>query len=928
MAHVVSASLGALGPLLVKLTGLLADEYGRLKSVRRQIMPLRYELASMEAAVRKYSMLEDPDIQVKQWISMVRELAYDIEDCIDIFIYRIGNGGRQSGFKDFFCNTTRQLKALGARRGIADQIDELKARIRHVKELKNSYNLDATTCSMSSHIAVDPRLCAIFAEETNLVGIDGPRDDLAKWIVDEKVIHSRVLSIVGFGGLGKTTLANEVYRKVQGHFDCRAFVSISQKPNIRKIINDLIYKLPHPDGFTNNSDIWDEITSIAKLRELLQDKRYLIIIDDLWCTQAWSTIKCALPENNCSSRIIATTRIRDVARSCCPSYYDCVYDMEALSDLHSEILFHKRIFGSENCCPNTLKEVSDKILKKCGGLPLAIITISSLLANKPVVKVEWEKVNKSIGSTLENNKSQEGMNSILCLSYNDLSPNLKTCLLYLSVFPEDYTIDRDKLVRRWIAEGFISEECGQCQQEVAENYFYELINKSLVQPVYIGYDGKASTCRVHDMMLDIIISKSVEDNFIIVVDGEGGQTCLPNHHGFIRRLSIQHIGRELSYALACKDLRHVRSLTATSSDCIKHLPSLVEFEALRVLDFEDCEGLDEYDMHNMDKLFNLKYLSYRCTGISKLPSGIVMLGELETLDLRDTCVQELPSGIVQLIKLQHLLVAVGTKIPNGIGVMRNLRVILGFNITRSPVAAVEDLGDLTRLSELDIYLDGGGPEEYKRLEQMLLSSLCKLSDGKLMSLRITRYGGSLEFLDSWSPLPFSLQIFYMSSDCYFVNVPKWIAPTLNSLTYLDINLTELTEKGLLAVGELPTLLCLELWLKTGPKDRLIIVEDMGFPSLREFSISGEAEAYVTFMKGAMPRLEKLGIPCLVSVATTYDFYIGIEHLTCLKQVIVVLGTDGCAPSESKAAAAAIRNEAVVNLNHPTITIFGEPRDSK
>ena len=81
------------------------------------------------------------------------------------------------------------------------------------------------------------------------------------------------MSIVGFGGLGKTTLANEVYHKVQGHFDCRAFVSISQKPNIRKIINDLIYKLPHPDGFTNDSDIWDEITSIAKLRELLQDKR-------------------------------------------------------------------------------------------------------------------------------------------------------------------------------------------------------------------------------------------------------------------------------------------------------------------------------------------------------------------------------------------------------------------------------------------------------------------------------------------------------------------------------------------------------------------------------------------------------------------------------------------------------------------------------
>ena len=119
---------------------------------------------------------------------MVRELAYDIEDCIDIFIYRIGNGGLHTGFKDFFRVTTRQLKALGARCGIANQINELKTRIRQVKELKNSYNLDATTCSMSSHIVVDPRLCALFVEETNLVGIDGPRDDLAKWIVNETVI--------------------------------------------------------------------------------------------------------------------------------------------------------------------------------------------------------------------------------------------------------------------------------------------------------------------------------------------------------------------------------------------------------------------------------------------------------------------------------------------------------------------------------------------------------------------------------------------------------------------------------------------------------------------------------------------------------------------------------------------------------------------
>lgn len=141
--------------------------------------------------------------------------------------------------------------------------------------------------------------------------------------------------------------------------------------------------------------------------------------------------------------------------------------MEPLSDLHSKKLFFNRIFGSEDCCPDILKDVSDAILRKCGGLPLAIISISGLLASRPAVRNEWEKIRKSIGFALDKNQSLEGMKSILSLSYNSLTPNLKTCLLYFSNFPKDYKIERDTLVRRWIAEGFISEEREQSQQEVA-----------------------------------------------------------------------------------------------------------------------------------------------------------------------------------------------------------------------------------------------------------------------------------------------------------------------------------------------------------------------------------------------------------------------------------------------------------------------------
>ncbi|WVZ92616.1 hypothetical protein U9M48_038665 [Paspalum notatum var. saurae] len=926
--EVVSASHGALGPLLGKLTALLAGECSRLKGVRREIRSLKSELTSMQAAVQKYSMLQDPDVQAKAWISLVRELAYDTEDVIDKFIHQLGNGGNKSGFTEFFRKTARSLKTLGSRRGIASQIDDLKIRAKEVKDLKDSYKLDDTACSTKEHSAMDPRLSSLFVEEAHLVGIDGPRDDLSSWMLEEQnssTKHCRVLSIVGFGGLGKTTLAKEVSSKIKGHFDCHAFVSVSQKPNVKKIIKDVISHLPCKEDFTKDIDAWDQMKFIAKLRELLQDKRYLIVIDDIWSISAWDSIKYAFPENNLSSRIITTTRIVEVARSCCWDGNDRMYEMEALSDIHSKKLFFKRIFGSEKGCPDMLEHVSNKILKKCGGLPLAIISVSSLLANKPVVKDEWEKVSKSIGFELDKNRSLEGMNNILSLSYNDLPPDLKTCLLYLSIFPEDYEIERESFVRRWIAEGFVCEEHGLSKQEVAENHFYELINKSMIQPVDIGYDGKARACQVHDMMLELIISKSIEDNFTSVIGH--WQTDSAKRQGLIRRLSVQHIDQELASVLADEDLSHVRSLTVTTPSFMKYLPSLAEFETLRVLDFQGCEGLEEYDMNGIDKLFHLKYLSLRGTGMSKLPSGIVKLYGLETLDIRDTYIEELPSRIVQLTKLQYLLIGTphsngfvdDVAIPNGIGNMSNLRIIMGFNITKSSLGAVEELGNLAGLNELHLQLDGQGSQEFKRHEEMLLSTLCKLGSCKLQSLWIySDHSTPLQFLDSWSPLPSSLQRFGMVTSYYLPKIPKWIAPALDSLAYLDINLVKATEEDLGIVGEMPALISLVLTFITDQEERLTI-RGIGFPCLKELSIESGG-ANLLFEEGALPKLEKLKLPFFASLAKGYGFHLGISHLTCLKHATISLWNYASAASEYRAAAAAIRNEANAHSNHPRIII--------
>ncbi|KAM3399804.1 hypothetical protein ACQJBY_004951 [Aegilops geniculata] len=922
MAPVVTAALGALGPLLGKLADLLANECGRLKGVRREIRSLKAELAGMHGALMKYTRLENPDEQVKIWVPLVRELSYDTEDCFDKFIHQLGDGGsRDGGFKEFFRKTARRLKTLGARHGIASQIDDLKLRIKEVKELKTSYKLDDVASNAQGHATVDPRLAALFAEEAHLVGIDGPRDELAKWMLEEEnKLHRRVLSIVGFGGLGKTTLANEVYRKIQGRFDCHAFVSVSQKPDTKKIIKDLISQVSRKDEFTKDMESWDEKKSITKLRELLQKIRYLVIIDDIWSVVAWKAINCAFPENSCSSRIVATTRILEVASSCCPGPEDQIYQMKPLSDPHSERLFFRRIFGSEHCCPHIFMEVSKAILKKCGGLPLAIISISGLLASRPRVKEEWEKVKRSIGSDLNGNQSLEGMKTILSLSYNDLPPNLKTVLLHLSHFPEDYVIDRERLVRQWIAEGFVSEERGRSCHEVAESYFYELINKSLVQPVDIGYDGMVRACRVHDMMLEHIISKSIEENFITVVNGS--QTVWENSQCSIRRLSIQDIDHELASVLAKKDLSHVRSLIITAPGCVKHLPIFRKFETLRVLDFEGCEDLVEGDMNGMENLFQLKYLSFSRTGIWELPSGIVMLCDLETLDLRHTSVDDLPARIIQLTKLQYLLSDIGhMKIPIGIGNMRNLREISGFDITKSSVGAVKELGGLINLKVLHVRSWHNSEEspEYKSHSEMLLTALCKLGSYKLQSVCIDRGDSSpFELLDSWSPLPSCLQRFEMHTEYCLSKLPKWITSALTSLAYLDINLSVITEEVLSILGELPALLSLKLYTNTVHKDRLVL-PGRGFQCLKEFVYHpyGEGAGTLLFEEGALPKLEKLKLWFSVSMAKAYGFYLGLEHLPCLKDSEVIFFRRGATSSEVEAAEEAIRKEVNLHPKHPS-----------
>jgi len=360
---------------------LIEGGYKLQKGVKRKIRFLKDELTSMQTLLVKLADKEERlDEQVKDWRNKVRELSYDIEDCIDLFIHKMSKGDHAA--TNLVKKTSRKIKKIWSRHKIANLIEELESRLQEESDRRMRYKFDELASNFSLVVQIDPRLPALFTEAKRLVGTDGPREKIIEWLKEDDGFgrQLKVVSIVGFGGLGKTTLASQVYEKIKGQFDCSCFVPVSRNPNVAKILADMLKEL---GSCVDPSD--DERQLINKLRAFLQDKRYFVIVDDIWSTEAWKLVKSALPENNLNSRIIATTRIINVATSCCSSLKGYVHNIQPLSNEHSQKLFFKRVFGDTSACPPHLKEISHGILKKCHGLPLAIISIGVCLLGNPTL---------------------------------------------------------------------------------------------------------------------------------------------------------------------------------------------------------------------------------------------------------------------------------------------------------------------------------------------------------------------------------------------------------------------------------------------------------------------------------------------------------------------------------------------------------------
>ncbi|CAL5010588.1 unnamed protein product [Urochloa decumbens] len=935
----------ALCTLLPKLAELLKEEYDLQKGTKKGIKFLNEELERMHAALHEVGEvpLEELSKLVRLWARDVREVSYDMEDITDTFIVRVQGTGTPSkrSVKRFIKKMANMFTEAKTRREIAEEIKGIKERVKQVADRRDRYKLDAIASAKET--PVDPRLKALYTKMTELVGIDMAKEEVITRLMrkgeatDER--KRIVVSIAGFGGIGKTTLAKAVHDVIKKDFDCTAFVSVSRNPDTKKLLKDLLYELDDKEFKNIHNKKLDERLLINKAIEFLDNKRYLIVIDDIWDKKPWDeVIGHALQENNMRSRIIITTRIIDVAE-----HLGGLYNLQPLSDESSEMLFYGRIFGSEVSCPMKFSEVSKKILKKCGGVPLAIVTISSLLANKLDNVEEWFNVCKSIGSGVEGNPDMARMRKILLLSYYDLPSHLKTCLLYLRVFPEDYEIGKDGLISRWVAEGFVQQRqqgAGvQSFLEIGESYFNELIRRSLIQPSCIDEKGTPRACRVHDTVLDFLNSLLDEEECFVTTVLDDGMWQSSERMQQVRWLSLHYNNN----TWPTMKMPKLRSLTIFKSDGVLSdltLPSLSRYLFLRVLDLRGFRLKDLASLKFVGSLSHLRYLGlssstdrYRgdLDAVDQLPVEIGKLQFLQTLDVTETTVEEVPPSVVR--GLGHLICLHGcgggmgylrgTRLPDGLKNLTSLEVLESAILTSGCIAG--ELGHLTQLRVLDVIVTR---DDLVPCAKALVESIGKLT--KIESLRITYVGYGVDLNGSMGEALGKLRRVRIGTA---LQVPTWIEPVrLDALSYLDIVVWSERREDIQVLGTLPCLSHLKFEVLFDPEEDALercAVGPRAFPcAVRcEFFIYGGGGVVpCMFPPGAMPRLEHYTFNM-----GRYQFWGGGEslvkdlalgHLPSLRSV-TFHDTPGYKFEDDmvKSVREKLEHEAAAHHNHPRIFII-------
>jgi Leucine-rich repeat (LRR) protein len=331
--------------------------------------------------------------------------------------------------------------------------------------------------------------------------------------------------------------------------------------------------------------------------------------------------------------------------------------------------------------------------------------------------------------------------------------------------------------------------------------------------------------------------------------------------------------------------------------------------------------LENHHVKDIGRLLQLRYLNISQTGISALPKQIGDLEYLETLDLLWTKLDELPKSITRLKRLARLFVYKDTKLPDGVGNMKNLQELWTINPLKQSLEFVEELHKLTNLEKLGITWDttNGNDSEISK-EQKLVASLYNLDRCKLHTLHIEFHSSETNAAFTAHPSLSALNSIreITVGRWQFREIIKCMVPLIN-LVKLNTRGVEIEKRDLEMVGSIPTLLYLDLDNKKSCVKSTI--NGVGFQQLHTLQLN-MAVRWLVFEAGAMPNLKRL---CILVELDKLEFSggfedFGLHHLSRLDTVsIAFLSVDlKSLASIQESAMADFRSMVDAHPNRPTL----------
>ncbi|KAF2935912.1 hypothetical protein DAI22_04g265700 [Oryza sativa Japonica Group] len=696
------------------------------------------------------------------------------------------------------------------------------------------------TSNQRHRMARNTRLTTSVPIEPKVYGRDADKDRIIEMLINEGSSDLLVIPIVGIGGIGKTTLARFVYRdqRIIDHFDLQIWICVSTNFNEVRLTLEIL------EHVCKDRQEYRDVSNFNVLQEILlkniRDKRFLIILDDMWedrDSSGWDKLLAPLKCNQVTGcAVLATTRRSSVAQMIGTVN---AFQISGLDKKEFWLFFKACAFGNEAYEGQpSLQSIGQKIAKTLKGCPLAARSVGALL-NRDVSYEHWRTVQDKWKSL---QVKDDDIIPILKLSYDYLPFHLQCCFSYCSLFPEDHWFNEETLVQAWISQNFVQyEDTGAGLEETGLQYLANLVDFGFFQKIGSHY-------AMHDLMHEL--AEQVSSNECAKINGIQLNVIPPN----IRHLSIITTSHENDapedfliekfeeILQKIRPFQKLRSLMFFGQSSTKLLnPTLTfckEAKCLRLLRvYVSNAGINS--LQNSLNPYHLRYLEFiGAYGDVVLPQALTSFYHLQVLNVGIHGSHDVPTSMNNLVNLRHLIAhdKVHRAIA-GVGNMSSLQE-LNFKVQNVGGFEIRQLQSMNKLVTLEIsHLENVKTKDEasgaRLIDKEYLKKLSLSWNGGSVSLEPDRSKDVLEGLRPHHNLK-TLSITGYSDP----NSPTWLSSNLSVTSLQTIHLENCREWKILRS---PKILPLLRKLKLVKMFNLV---ELSIPSLEELVLI------------EMPKLEK------------------------------------------------------------------------